>query len=196
MKQEITKRQLEIISAAGKILSASGVSGLTIKNLAKEMGFSESAIYRHFTSKEQIILAMLDYLVDNMDGRYTKAISSELNPEQQFIALFQTQFSFFHHNPHFIVAVFSDGLMEESEQINSTILKIMAVKMKHLKPIIQKGQESQIFTSELSSEDLIHIIMGSIRLKMYKWRLANFQLDSIKEGDHLIHSLLTLIKTK
>jgi TetR/AcrR family fatty acid metabolism transcriptional regulator len=196
MKQEITKRQLEIISAAGKILSASGVSGLTIKNLAKEMGFSESAIYRHFTSKEQIILAMLDYLVDNMDGRYTKAISSELNPEQQFIALFQTQFSFFHHNPHFIVAVFSDGLMEESEQINSTILKIMAVKMKHLKPIIQKGQESQVFTSELSSEDLIHIIMGSIRLKMYKWRLANFQLDSIKEGDHLIHSLLTLIKTK
>tara|TARA_B110000967_G_scaffold148749_1_gene152423 strand:+ start:561 stop:1151 length:591 start_codon:yes stop_codon:yes gene_type:complete len=196
MKQEITKRQLEIISAAGKILSASGVSGLTIKNLAKEMGFSESAIYRHFTSKEQIILAMLDYLVDNMDGRYTKAISSELNPEQQFIALFQTQFSFFHHNPHFIVAVFSDGLMEESEQINSTILKIMAVKMKHLKPIIQQGQESQIFTSELSSEDLIHIIMGSIRLKMYKWRLANFQLDSIKEGDHLIHSLLTLIKTK
>ena len=196
MKQEITKRQLEIISAAGKILSASGVSGLTIKNLAKEMGFSESAIYRHFTSKEQIILAMLDYLVDNMDGRYTKAISSELNPEQQFIALFQTQFSFFHHNPHFIVAVFSDGLMEESEQINSTILKIMAVKMKHLKPIIQQGQESQIFTSELSSEDLIHIIMGSIRLKMYKWRLANFQLDSIKEGDHLIHSLLTLIKTR
>jgi TetR/AcrR family fatty acid metabolism transcriptional regulator len=196
MKQEITKRQLEIISAAGKILSASGVSGLTIKNLAKEMGFSESAIYRHFTSKEQIILAMLDYLVDNMDGRYTKAISSKLNPEQQFIALFQTQFSFFHHNPHFIVAVFSDGLMEESEQINSTIHKIMAVKMKHLKPIIQKGQESQVFTSELSSEDLIHIIMGSIRLKMYKWRLANFQLDSIKEGDHLIHSLLTLIKTK
>jgi AcrR family transcriptional regulator len=196
MKQEITKRQLEIISAAGKILSASGVSGLTIKNLAKEMEFSESAIYRHFTSKEQIILAMLDYLVDNMDVRYTKAISSELSPEQQFIALFQTQFSFFHHNPHFIVAVFSDGLMEESEQINSTILKIMAVKMKHLKPIIQKGQESQVFTSELSSEDLIHIIMGSIRLKMYKWRLANFQLDSIKEGDHLIHSLLTLIKTK
>lgn len=33
----ITSRQLEIIESAGKILTVSGVSGLTIKNLAKEM---------------------------------------------------------------------------------------------------------------------------------------------------------------
>ena len=37
MTLEISSRQLEIIEAAGKILTTSGVSGLTIKNLAKEM---------------------------------------------------------------------------------------------------------------------------------------------------------------
>ncbi|MCK5280372.1 MAG: helix-turn-helix transcriptional regulator, partial [Cyclobacteriaceae bacterium] len=56
----ITERQLDIIEAAGRILTSSGVSGLTIKNLAKEMKFSESAIYRHFTSKEEIIIALLE----------------------------------------------------------------------------------------------------------------------------------------
>ena len=45
MIETISDRQLEIIEAAGKILTASGVSGLTIKNLAREMKFSESAIY-------------------------------------------------------------------------------------------------------------------------------------------------------
>ena len=44
MTKIISDRQLEIIEAAGKILTASGVSGLTIKNLAREMKFSESAI--------------------------------------------------------------------------------------------------------------------------------------------------------
>lgn len=53
---EITPRQLEIIEATGKILTKSGTSGLTIKNLAKEMNFSESAIYRHFASKEILYL--------------------------------------------------------------------------------------------------------------------------------------------
>ena len=62
MIETISVRQLEIIDAAGRILTASGVSGLTIKNLANEMKFSEGAIYRHFTSKEEIIIALLDYL--------------------------------------------------------------------------------------------------------------------------------------
>jgi AcrR family transcriptional regulator len=74
---EITTRQSEIIDAAGKILTTSGVSGLTIKNLAKEMQFSESAIYRHFESKEDIILAMLEFLAKNMDERLTNCLALE-----------------------------------------------------------------------------------------------------------------------
>jgi len=85
MTTTISDRQLEIIEAAGKILTTSGISGLTIKNLAKEMKFSESAIYRHFTSKEEIIIALLEYLAESMDERYTNAISSEQTPKEKFI---------------------------------------------------------------------------------------------------------------
>ena len=196
MIETISDRQLEIIEAAGKILTASGVSGLTIKNLAKEMKFSESAIYRHFTSKEEIIIALLVYLADSMDERYTKAISSKQSAEEKFTALFKNQFSFFKKNPHFVVAVFSDGLLEESQRINDTISKIMAVKMKHLMPIITEGQQHNIFTNYITSEELIHIVMGTFRLQMYKWRVANFQFDIIQNGENMIESVLTLIKAK
>lgn len=196
MTAEISDRQLEIIEAAGKILTASGISGLTIKNLAKEMKFSESAIYRHFASKEEIIIALLEYLAKNMDERYSNAIKSEQSPEEKFEALFLNQFLFFKKHPHFVVAVFSDGLMEESQRINETISKIMAVKMKHLMPIILEGQQKNIFTNSITSEDLVHIVMGTFRLQMYKWRVANFQFDIIRNGNDLILSLLTIIKTK
>lgn len=196
MTAEISDRQLEIIEAAGKILTASGISGLTIKNLAKEMKFSESAIYRHFASKEEIIIALLQYLSQSMDERYSNAIKSEQSPEEKFEALFLNQFLFFKKHPHFVVAVFSDGLMEESQRINETISKIMAVKMKHLMPIILEGQQKNIFTNSITSEDLVHIVMGAFRLQMYKWRVAKFQFDIIRNGSILIQSLLTIIKTK
>ncbi len=194
--ETISDRQLEIIEAAGKILTVSGISGLTIKNLAKEMKFSESAIYRHFTSKEEIIIALLEYLAQSMDERYTNAISSEQSPEEKFTTLFQKQFSFFKKHPHFVVAVFSDGLMEESQKINEAISKIMGIKMKHLMPIIAEGQQKNIFTNSITPEELMHIVMGSIRLQMYKWRVANFQFDIIRNGNNLIQSLLTIIKPK
>jgi AcrR family transcriptional regulator len=196
MITNISDRQLEIIEAAGRILTKSGVSGLTIKNLAKEMKFSESAIYRHFNSKEEIIIALLDYLADSMDERYTTVISSQQSPEEKFTVLFQDQFSFFKKHPHFVVAVFSDGLLEESQRINETISKIMGVKMKHLMPIVFEGQQKNVFTNNITSEELIHIIMGTFRLLMYKWRIANFQFDITRNGDNMIQAVLTLIKTK
>jgi AcrR family transcriptional regulator len=192
----ISDRQLEIIEAAGKILSVSGISGLTIKNLAKEMKFSESAIYRHFASKEELIIVLLDYLAVSMDNRFSKAISNEQSPDEKFTTLFQNQFSYFKKNPHFVVAVFSDGLLEESQRINETISKIMSVKMKHLMPIILEGQQKKVFTNSITSDELIHIVMGTFRFQMYKWRISNFQFDIIRNGDNLIQSVLTLIKTK
>jgi TetR/AcrR family fatty acid metabolism transcriptional regulator len=196
MTATISDRQLEIIEAAGKILTVSGVSGLTIKNLAKEMKFSESAIYRHFASKEQIIIALLEFLAKSMDERYTQAILSNQSPEEKFTTLFQNQFSFFKKNPHFVAAVFSDGLMEESQRINETIMKIMSIKMKHLMPIIIEGQQKEVFTNSIKSEELIQIIMGTFRLQMYKWRVSNFQFDITKNGNNMIKSVLILIKNK
>lgn len=58
---EISERQIEIIQATGKILTDTGVAGLTIKKLATAMQFSESAIYRHFESKEAILVAMFHF---------------------------------------------------------------------------------------------------------------------------------------
>lgn len=190
----ITERQFELIEAAGKILSASGVGGLTIKNLAKEMGFSESAVYRHFDSKEAIVVALLDYLAENMDERLNRALSGQHTPLENLEAIFRNQFAFFSQNPHFVVAVFSDGLMEESQRINAAILRIMQVKMKHLMPVIMQGQQQGYFTNAITTEELMHIIMGSFRLLMFKWRVANFQFDIQRQGAAMLHAISTLIK--
>ena len=192
---EITTRQLEIIEAAGKILTASGVSGLTIKNLAKEMRFSESAIYRHFESKEEIILSMLNYLASNTEKRLSN-IQLTTDPEENLKALFREQFSFFSLNPHLVVAVFSDGLLEESQRINESFMKLMNIKMKFLMPIIMEGQQRRIFTNAITTDELMHIIMGTFKLQMFKWRIANFEFDIKRSGENMVQSLLTLMKNK
>ena len=195
MLLQFSNRQFEIIESAGRILTDSGISGLTIKNLANEMKFSESAIYRHFTSKEEIIIALLEFLANSMDERYTEVITSGQTPTEKFTALFQNQFSFFKKNPHFVVAVFSDGLMEESQRINETILKIMDIKRKHLRPILVEGQQQGVFSNAISTEALMQIVIGTARLQMFQWRAENFQFDIIKRGNDMIKSILTLIKT-
>ena len=190
----ITSRQLEIIESAGKILTVSGVSGLTIKNLAKKMNFSESAIYRHFPSKEQVIITMLAYLADSIDERLLKTLNTKDNSEEKLKSLFRSQINYFKANPHFVVAVFSDGLLEESQQINESIKKLMHTKIKHLMPIIIEGQKTGLFTANVISEELVNIVMGTFRMLLYKWRVDNFQSDIVLNGEKMINSILSIIK--
>ena len=191
---EIKVRQLEIIEAAGEILTESGLAGLTTKNLAAKMGFAESALYRHFKGKEEIIVTMLQYLAADMDKRLTACVEKLDDPVEKLKAVFNNQFAYFGKHPHFLVAVFSEGLLEESKKINAAIMQIMATKRKHLLPVIKQGQLEGVFETSAPAEDLLHIIMGSFRLHMLQWRMTDFSFDVKKKGNRLMDSILTLIK--
>lgn len=190
----ISERQKEIIDAAGKILTESGIGGLTTKKLALEMGFSEAAIYRHFPSKEAIILALLEYLRENMSTRLS-SLDSNLGVEDWLKSIFSSQFSFFASYPHFVVVVFSDGLWEESAQINQAILALMQTKSGFLMPVIKRGQAQGIFRTEVSADQLVHLVMGAFRLQLFKWRISGFSFDLNTTGNELIQSILTVVKS-
>lgn len=190
----MTERQLELITAAGKILSINGVHGLTIKNLAKEMQFSESAVYRHFKSKEEIILTLLEYLAREIDIKYKNTVNPNYTPIENLNALFNAQFSYFKANPFFVDAVFSDSLLENKSEINKAVMKIMAVKKNHLLKIISAGIKDGSFNNQLNEEEYAHIIMGAIRLLMFKWKVSEFSFDIEEQGNAVLSSLIKLIK--
>ena len=191
---DLTKRQLQIIDAAGKLLASGGIQNLTTKKLAIEMGFSEAALYRHFKSKDDIIFAMLTYLASNIDKRINEIINSDMDAIEKLKTLFNNQFTFFNKNTHYLVAIFSDGLWENNEKTHQAVKQIMAVKQKHLNFIFEEGQNKNKITSNVNSKTLTHMIMGIFRLHMLKWKMNDFKFDLINSGNQLIADFIELIK--
>ncbi len=62
----LSKRQEQIIEESVRIIDEKGIQGFTIKNLSKAIGISEPAIYRHFESKFQIFVEILDGFKNKM----------------------------------------------------------------------------------------------------------------------------------
>ena len=194
MVDKTSKRQQEIIESAGKLLMEKGIKGLTTKNLAQEMEFSESALYRHFKNKEDIILLLIRFLSENINLRFETILKAENNAEEKFLALFLSQFQFFKKNPHFIVIVLSDGLMDNSEDIKKSIKKLIETNFAALKKIMTDGQESKLFNQEMEADSLVHFAMGTFRLQMLQWKLSNFNFDIEVKGMKTMTDLLTLLK--
>ena len=193
MSEPTSKRQHEIIESAGRLLMDKGVKGLTTKNLALEMGFSESALYRHFKNKEDIIVLLLDHLYNNIKERLEETQKNDNAPSEKLKAIFKSQFHYFSHNPHFIIAILSEGLFDETEKINRSILKIIAYKTNLISNIIEEGKQIQEFNNEISTPEMVHIILGSFRLMMLKWKFSKFEIDLVQQGNAIMTTAIKLI---
>jgi AcrR family transcriptional regulator len=64
-------RRREIIEAARVVITDHGMQALTIGSLARAVGVSEGAIYRHFRGKKRIIAG----LIEDIDSRLNQRIN-------------------------------------------------------------------------------------------------------------------------
>lgn len=194
MIKETSTRQIEIIEAAGRLLIKKGIKGLTTKNLAQEMGFSESALYRHFKNKEDIIVLLIGYLESNIKERLGAISKSELSPVEKLQSIFNSQFGYFSQNPHFIIAILSEGLFDETEKIHASVLKIISFKLQLIAETIEQGKASSQITDTIPTLDLVYILIGTFRLTMLRWKLSKFEFDLNLEGNRLMQTNLNLFK--
>ena len=70
VRRPTSVRRREIIDAARLAVTEHGMQGLTIGSLARAVGVSEGAIYRHFKGKKQILAG----LIEDIDLRLTRRI--------------------------------------------------------------------------------------------------------------------------
>ncbi|MBK9699399.1 MAG: TetR/AcrR family transcriptional regulator [Flavobacteriales bacterium] len=97
---DIKPRQLEIIEAAGQLVTEDGFAALTTKRLAERMHFTEAALYRHFASKEEILVTMLHHLAANIDERLAAVAETHPEPVERVRAMFDSQFTYFQKTPN------------------------------------------------------------------------------------------------
>lgn len=193
IKMEIKPRQLEIIEVAGKLLTRSGINGLTIKNLAYEMNFSEGAIYRHFKNKEEIILTLLHYLHENV-LEILRRVPKNVDFEEELSSLFIQLARYFKENPYYVVAVFSEGLMDESARVSEKIMVLIGTLMTHLQLIVQEGQKRNQIVNSIDAKQIAHIITPSFRHQMFRWKISNFRTDIERDVTSLVEALLELLR--
>ncbi len=61
-------RRGEILAAAEKIMHSRGLTGITTREIAQQVGCSEGALYFHFSSRLDLLLAMLKESLPDMLG--------------------------------------------------------------------------------------------------------------------------------
>ena len=114
---QYSDRQVQIIDAAIKLMGEGGIQMLTTKNLAREVSVTEPALYRHFSSKANLILQVLEYLKSRIIYRLTCIVDSDNTPVEKLRELVKRQFQAFVSRPEIVVVLLSEGLSERQRTL-------------------------------------------------------------------------------
>ncbi|MCP3025921.1 TetR/AcrR family transcriptional regulator [Halobacillus sp. A5] len=83
-KKSLTKN--ELFKAAGELIRSEGIHGVHFKKLAEILGVGRSTLYEYYRNKEELLIAYLKDIMDEMNHRIGN-IPGNLQPNEKLRAL-------------------------------------------------------------------------------------------------------------
>lgn len=85
-------RKPEILDHLRKVMEAEGIEGTTLAKVARSMGVNSGLLIHYFKSKEEMIVAMVDRLVDIYEEIYRRRLARLDNPEARLEKIMESLF--------------------------------------------------------------------------------------------------------
>jgi len=190
-----SERQHQIVETAIKLIAEKGIQNLTTKNLAKEIGISEPALYRHFSNKLEILKAVIINFQIKMQPaleKLNKSVNS-LNKIESFIL---EHLKIISQNPDFAKVIFSEANFQNEENLILKMNNMMNQSRNLLEKIVQSGQKKNELRTDVSSLSIVRVIIGSMRLLVTQWSMSSMIFNLENEGKELCEDIKKLIVAK
>jgi AcrR family transcriptional regulator len=187
-----TDRQMEIINKSMEIIAEGGIQALSTKNLAISMDFTEAAIYRHFKSKLEILMTLLDVLLHNIDAELKVTEESDFAPRQKFIKFFEIRTEEFIKNPSQASVIFADDIFINEEVLINKLREIMDHVRDHLIAWAEEAQSTGEFRQDVPIKHIAHIYMSSYRVLIGRWKMDGYKEDLKTQVNKLFKTLDTI----
>jgi AcrR family transcriptional regulator len=189
-----TERQIQIIESSMELIANKGIQGFTIKNLSKAIGISEPAIYRHFESKTDILITILNSFKEMSEMMSAMIVTHKGTAIEKIEILFSKMFEIFTKQPSIISVIFSEEIFKNEIVLKNKIIEIQNIQQMNIENIIEKGQVDSNVRDDIDKSSLALIFMGSLRLLVKRWDLNNHNFNIKSEGIKLINSFKLLTK--
>jgi AcrR family transcriptional regulator len=188
----LTKRQQEIISIATRQIATHGVKKLTIKTIAKDLGVTEPALYRHFSSKHEILQTLINCYAEDVTASLDRARQGKtgLAQLQEYLISREECYAI---SPEWGRLSFCEELFYNDEGLAQDILALFNKVRVELEAMISRGQEDGSIRKDIPVRGIYLLAFGAHRILLTEWCYNNFQFDYSKEVERLRNELKVIL---
>lgn len=179
-------RKKEIINTSLKIIDQKGIKGLTVARIAEEVGFAESALYRHFKSKKEIISFILEEVHKLSQSNFAEIKKSLKNSVEELRLLLKIHFEFLEKYPGIFKIIYSDELHIGESSLLEKLQLVLNEIIKSIEDIVKRGKKEKIFRPDLDTTIAAVHFLGIVQTAFSYWTIGGRKISLLQTGDKLI----------
>lgn len=182
-KQEKISRRQHILETLAQELENSPGQRITTASLARAVGVSEAALYRHFPSKAKMFEGLIEFIEDSIFGLINRILADEPDAQLRCEKIMLLLLGFTARNPGISRILVGDVLNGENERLRTRIGQFYDRIETQFKQILREAEVAGVLHQGLPVNAAANLLLASAEGRMNQYVRSSFKRSPILEWD-------------
>ncbi len=175
-KEKVSRRQ-QILEALAHMLESSPGGRITTAALAKEVGVSEAALYRHFPSKSKMFEGLIEFIEETLFSRINIITSKDQGALESIEKILYLLLTFCERNPGITRILTGDALAGETDRLRLRVAQLFERLETQIKQILREAEIREGMRPSLPLNAAANLLMSNA-----EGRIAQFVRSEFKRA--------------
>lgn len=161
MKRETSEiRRAQIKKAVLDIIAEEGLHSISSRNVAKRVGITDGAIFRHFESKREIIKSIMTDVQTELMVNLRSIVEGGDKAEARLYDFLHTHIKYLYEHKGIAVLLFSEAAHLNYKELRSQLHSILKEQKELIVKIIRDGVKEGTWRKKVNIDDASSLYMG------------------------------------
>ena len=200
MKSNKVSRREQILQTLAHMLEVHPGARITTANLAKAVGVSEAALYRHFPSKAKMFEGLIEFIEETLFSRINRILSEEESSIARCERMTFLILTFAEKNPGMCRILIGDALAGETDRLRLRIMQLFDRLETQIKQVLRETELRDKAQTALPVSSAANLLLALVEGKISQFVRSEFKIPPTQQWqeqwDFIASQLLANTPTK
>jgi TetR/AcrR family transcriptional regulator len=179
MSEKSGDRKHQILQTLAEMLEDPAGEKATTAALAKRLGVSEAALYRHFRGKAEMFEGLIEFIEQTLFALINKITGEEKSGLRQLEAILGVMLAFAQKNRGMTRVLVGDALVNEDDRLQTRINQLHDRLEAALKQALRFGVSQREIAQEVDIAAQANLMMSFVTGRWHQFAKSGFKRDPV-----------------
>ena len=174
MPQKISRKE-QILQALAHMLENAPGERITTSALAKEVGVSEAALYRHFPSKAKMFEGLIEFIEEALFTRISMILADEPSALDRCNRILTLLLGFCERNPGLTRILTGDALAGETERLRLRMIQLFERLETQVKQVLRDAEIKEGKRTRMTVGTTANLLMAAAEGRITQYVRSEFK---------------------